>query len=540
MKKHVDPRRFLVEFRSSALPHIFTDVLVIGTGVAGLRAAIAAGQHARVLLLSKDAINETNTNHAQGGIAVVLDKADSAEEHIGDTLRAGYGLCDPEVVRTVISEGPPLVRQLVSWGAQFDRENDEFVFAQEGGHRRPRVIHARGDATGAEVQQTLQRHVEQCDRVQVMEHAFTIDLLTLDNRCYGALVMTKERGLLLVWANETILATGGAGQLYRETTNPPVATGDGLAMAYRAGAELRDLEFVQFHPTTLYVAGAARTLITEAVRGAGALLLNRFGERFMPHHHEAAELAPRDVVSRCMLAEMRRTGDTNCYLDLTHLDPKVLRTRFPLICQLCKEFDIEVTEDLVPVCPSAHYMIGGVAVDLCGRTTVESLLSCGEVASTGLHGANRLGSNSLLEGLVFGLRAGEAAGDAAAHAPAPAAPKSIASQLPAGKYGHIDLVDVRNSLKSCMWRCVGMERHEDGLAQADERIDFWCSYVLDTQFDHTEGWTLQNELAVAKFIAFCARQRTESRGAHYRTDYPATDGAHWKRHSPVQRSIVGD
>lgn len=542
MRKHLEPRRYLIEFSSAALPHVFTDVLVIGSGVAGLGAALtAAASPAQpdVLVICKDALDETSTSHAQGGIAVALDPADSPDAHFRDTLQAGYGLCHPDVVRAVVTEGPERIRELMAWGAHFDRRNDHFDLAHEGGHCQPRIIHARGDSTGAEVQDILLRRVRATPRIRVLEYTFAIDLLTQNNTCLGVLVHSRERGLLLIWAAQTILATGGAGQVYRETTNPEVATGDGLAMAYRAGAQIRDLEFVQFHPTTLYLAGARRILITEAVRGAGAVLRNRYGERFMPAYHEAAELAPRDVVSRAILAETHRTGDTNVYLDLTHLPPQVVDHHFPRLHQLREEFDLDPLRDLIPVFPSAHYMVGGVTVDVEARTTVQNLLACGEVASTGLHGANRLGSNSLLEGLVFGVRAGRTAASTITPNASPHAVPRLESHL-VPRQAHIDLVDVSNSLKSVMWRHVGLERSEKTLADAEERIDFWCSYVLNNVFEHPAGWTLQNLLTIAKLITVGARRRQESRGCHYRTDFPHPDDKHWKHHNVIQRPIAGD
>ncbi len=406
--------RYLVGFDSPLLPHRFTDVLVIGSGVAGLRAAIEAARHANVVVITKDELNECSTDRAQGGIAAALGPGDSPEKHAADTIAVGCGLCDPATVRLVVEQGPELVRELAQWGAAFDREGDGLSLAIEGGHRCARVAHARGDATGAEIEETLLRKVASTPNIQTIKHTFAIDLLTLDGICLGAATWSHARGLTLIWAKAVILATGGAGQVYRETTNPRVATGDGLAMAYRAGCELRDLEFVQFHPTTLYVAGAARVLISEAARGEGGILVNKLGERFMEKYSPMKELAPRDVVSRAILAEMQRTGDTNVYLDLTHVPPDRLAARFPLIKEMCSLFDIDIAEDLIPVCPSAHYMIGGVTADHRGQTTIGRLYACGEVASTGLHGANRLGSNSLLEGLVFGRAAGDAAGRAAA------------------------------------------------------------------------------------------------------------------------------
>ena len=412
--------RYLIPFDSSSLPHRFTDVLVIGSGAAGLRAAIAASRHADVTVITKDELKESNTDRAQGGIAAAFAPDDSVEQHIADTLAVGCGLCDRPAVDFVVGQGPDHIRELATWGARFDLEHGRFDLAREGGHAHPRVVHAQGDATGAEVQRVLTRRLKQTPNIRQIEHTFAIDLLTLDNTCLGAVTWSHARGITLIWAKTVILATGGAGRVYRETTNPRIATGDGLAIAHRAGCELRDLEFVQFHPTTLYVAGAARVLISEAVRGEGGILRNKLGERFMSKYSPMKELAPRDLVSRAILTEMQHTGDTNVYLDVTHVDPARLAVRFPFIKEMCSLFDINISEDLIPVCPSAHYLIGGVATDLTGRTTVDRLHACGEVACTGLHGANRLGSNSLLEGLVLGRSTGDAAGADAARLPPPA------------------------------------------------------------------------------------------------------------------------
>ncbi|MFW6280123.1 MAG: L-aspartate oxidase, partial [Planctomycetota bacterium] len=327
----------------------------------------------------------------------------------------------------------------------------------------------------------------------------------------------------------TILATGGCGCLYRETTNPAVATGDGLAMALRAGAELQDLEFVQFHPTALYVAGASRALISESLRGEGAVLRNREGRRFMPNYHPDAELAPRDTVSRAIVAEMRRTGDTHVLLDVTDYSAEYLKKRFPTITQLCKKFELEIDEDMIPVRPAAHYHIGGVAVDMQGRTSVDNLLACGEVACTGVHGANRLGSNSLVEGLVFGHRAGRRAAENCRKMEEAPPVRTLQGLPQEPAYGRLNLTDVENSLRSVMWRNVGVNRNEDDLDEALNMITFWCRYVMDKEFGEPDGWQLQNMLAVSRLIAMSARQRTESRGVHYRTDHPETSG-HWKRH----------
>ncbi len=534
MKQHIEPRRFLLRFDAHDLPHRFAEVLVIGSGVAGLRAALAAAEHGEVLLISKEDLREGNTHYAQGGIAVMLAEPDSFQAHIDDTVAVGQGLCVPEVVETVVREGPERIGELIAAGAQFDQQAGTLTLTREGGHSHARIIHARGDATGAELERSLLQQVSDHPRIHPLEHTFVVDLLTENGECLGAVLSNQVLGVALVWAKQTVLATGGGGQVYRETTNPEVATGDGVAMAYRAGAVLQDLEFVQFHPTTLYIAGASRWLISETVRGEGGHLTDGRGERFMPRYHPDAELAPRDVVSRAIVAEMRATGATQVYLDLRHLDADHIRERFPSIARVCAQFEVDVATDLIPVRPSAHYMLGGIRIGLDGRTSLDRLYACGECGCSGLHGANRLGSNSLLEGLVFGYRAGHAAGRAAASAPA-SRPRPIRSHMLVGGEDPLDLRAVSNALKSLMWRRVGIERGEEFLAEAEKSVDFWCSYVMAREFHFRGGWELQNMLTFAKMITVGARRRQESRGVHFRSDFPDTDDEHWKTHITFQR-----
>lgn len=536
VKKHGEPLRYLIPFDTSAVPHIFADVLVIGSGVAGLRAAIEAANYGDVLVLSKDTVREGSTGHAQGGVAVAMNSGDSVETHIEDTLEVGCGLCDESVVRTIITEGPERVRELIRWGAKFDSENGELLFTREGGHTRRRIVHARGDATGAEIEAALVAEAQVHRKIHIIEDTYVLDLLTGGGVCHGAILHNATKGLMMAWSRQTILASGGTGRIFRETTNPPVVTGDGLAMALRAGARLMDLEFMQFHPTTLYVAGASRALISEAVRGEGGVLRNRNGERFMPGYHPDAELAPRDVVSRNILQEMKRTGDTNVYLDLTHLEGDALAKRFPMITALCAEFDIDIAQDLIPVRPSAHYTVGGIATDTEGRTNIDRLYACGEVACTCFHGANRLGSNSLLEGLVMGKRTGEAAGKLLRKSAGHFGPYHITHTVEQQHMTGIDIADVEISLRSLMWRNVGIERHENSLAAAADRLEFWRTYVMERNFDRPAGWQLQNMLSLARVIVYLARARKESRGCHFRSDHPDRDDANWKRHSTADRN----
>ena len=527
--------RYIASFHPKGTVHYFTDVLVIGGGLAGLRAALEVGPPVQVLVVTKDSLDESASAYAQGGIAGVLDPDDQFESHVEDTIDAGKGLCDREVVEMVVREAPQHILQLVEWGTKFDRAGDKLDLTREGGHSFRRIVHALGDATGREVMRAVIQRARDVANIQIWERGFTIDLITAGNRCHGALIFHPDRGNTLVWAKQTILSTGGAGQLFRETTNPPIATGDGIAVSYRAGAELRDLEFMQFHPTVLYIAGSARHLITEAVRGEGAYLRDRAGHRFMPDYDPRAERSTRDIVSRAIVEQMAKTQHPNVYLDLTHLDAAFVRRRFPGIDRVCRDFGLDVTKDQIPVRPGAHYMIGGVSVDLAGRTTLDGLWACGEVTATGLHGANRLASNSLLEGLVYGVHCGAGAAVAAAGMPDDFAALSAHNPPCPARREEFNLIDLRNSLSSLMWRHVGIERDAAGLDEAAETLDFWCRYALENQFDSPPGWQLQNMLTVAALMVSSARQREESRGAHLRRDFPETDDAHWRRHIPIRR-----
>ena len=529
-------RRYLVNIDSDSTQQLFTDCLVVGAGIAGLRAAIEAAEHCNVIIICKDTLENSNTWKAQGGIASVLDKADTFESHITDTLNTGCGICDQKVVEFVIRQGPQLIEQLFSWGAEFDLVDGQIATTLEGGHTHPRVAHAHGDETGRIIAEVLIKKVRQNPNIKIVEHFYTIDLLTNDdNECVGIIGSDKLKGTQIIWAENIILATGGAGQLYRETTNPEVATGDGIAMAYRAGAVLQDLEFMQFHPTTLYVAGASRALITETLRGEGAVLLDNKGRRFMKSYHEAAELAPRDIVSRAILEQMLKTKSTHVYLDIRHFDKEHFAKRFPVISELCENFNIDVSKDLIPVRPSAHYMIGGIKTDTSTKTSIENLYACGEVASTGLHGANRLGSNSLLEGLVLGRIAGKSA---SRHKKARVSKRTqplIKFQIPHSDRTRLDTADVRNSLRALMWRNVGINRTAKHLIETQEIIKFWQRYVMDKIFDSSEGWECQNMLTVSLLMTRAAEQRKESRGVHFRSDFPHTDDEHFKKHIEISR-----
>lgn len=531
-------RRYLIPFKAARLPQQFTDVLVIGGGVAGLRAAIEASSAADVLVVTKDTIEQSNTWYAQGGIAAVLQPADSYELHVADTEKAGAGLCDDKAVDIVIKEGPERVLELLSWGANFDKQKGnpyDLAFTREGGHSFARIVHAYGDATGKELAQTLINAVKGHESIRVSPNSFVIDLLTDDGRCVGALAMVNGQ-VNIIWAKRTILASGGCGQLYRESTNPKIATGDGHAMAWRAGATVKDMEMVQFHPTTLYVAGSSRALITEAVRGEGAYLVDKNGYRFMPDYHPSAELAPRDIVSQSIVEQIRKTNFTHVYLDARHLPTEKFRARFPQLAELMDQFEIDVSKDLIPIHPAAHYMVGGVAANEFGLTSLKGLYAIGEAGCSGLHGANRLGSNSLLEGLAFGARAGKHAVESIASETFKF-PQTLDHRVPPSAKTELDITDVKSSLRSLMWRNVGIERTGDRLAETREIIAFWGRYIMDKVFDPqalghgaTAGWELQNMLTVCSLIATAAYTRTESRGVHHRLDYPQRDDTHWRIH----------
>jgi len=520
--------RYLIPFQPKQVAHSFVDVLIVGSGIAGLRAALAIDQRLSVLVVTKGQLAQSNSNMAQGGIAGVLDAGDCFEDHVADTLTAGGSLCHRDVVESVVREAPGRIQELIDWGTEFDREAGEILLGREGGHNRRRIAHARGDATGAEIMRATIARVKKHKNVRIWENTFTLDLLTHDGACRGALLYNSRYLETLVWAKQTILASGGAGQIYRESTNQIGATGDGHAMAYRAGAELRDMEFMQFHPTVLYIAGSSRSLITEAVRGEGAKLVDQHGNRFMDDYDSRSELAPRDVVSQAIVTQMEKTRHPNVYLDMSHLDASKVRARFPGIAATCSKFGIDITTDLIPVRPGAHYMLGGLTTDSIGQTSLPGLWGAGESTSTGLHGANRLASNSLLEGLVYGARAGENAAQAARDMPDDLRALPVTNSPLEKPLETIDPADIRNSLQSLMWRNNSVRRSREGLEEARETVARWCRYVFATQFTSSGGWELQNMLLTAQIMVEAALARTESRGVHLRSDFPATDDA-WNR-----------
>ena len=514
-----------------------TDVVVVGSGVAGLVAALAAAREGlgRVLMVTKSRLEAGSTRWAQGGIAAALAPEDSPHEHLADTLAAGAGLCDEEAVRILVTEGPAAVRRLIALGAGFDRDADGgLALTREGGHRRRRIAHAGGDATGAEISRAL-LEARRAAGIEVIEHALVLDLL-LDSagRACGITlhVMGEGRrdGVGAVRAKAVVLATGGLGQVFSATTNPEVSTGDGVALALRAGAEVTDLEFVQFHPTVLWLGEDARgrqPLISEAVRGEGAFLVDRSGERFMVGRHELAELAPRDVVAKGIMSRMRETGAPCMYLDGRHLGAELWRHRFPTILAACREHGVDPVTDLIPVVPAAHYASGGVRTDTWGRTSLPGLYACGEVACTGVHGANRLASNSLLEGLVFGERIAAAIGADLARPSARPSRRPAAAACDARPQGLLDPA-VREDVQQIMTAHAGVLRGAEGLQTAARELAALAGKAGDDPC--VEAWEATNLHAVASAIVAAARLRTETRGSHWRHDHPAGDDSAWRGH----------
>ncbi|MEO7539265.1 MAG: L-aspartate oxidase [Pyrinomonadaceae bacterium] len=500
-----------------------TDFVVIGSGVAGLRASIElAANGASVTVLTKDKTSESNTEYAEGGVAVVLSEDDNAELHEDDTLVAGAGLCDEAAVETLVTEGTKYIKQLIEWGTEFDRESGNLIFTQEAAHSRRRIIHAHGDSTGAELVRALIARASIEKKIDLTPFANTESLIMLDGRCAGVRYLDPVlRAPREIYARAVIMCTGGAGQLYEHTTNPPVATGDGMAMAYFAGADMADMEFIQFHPTALDLAGAPRFLLSEAMRGEGGQLKNKYGERFMPRYDERSELAPRDIVSRSIVAEMRRTGTRNVFLDMTALDEEFLTHRFPKIDETCRMFGLDIAKDMLPVSPASHYCMGGIRTDLWGRSTVPGLYAAGEVTCTGVHGANRLASNSLLEGLVFGARAGQAAGSDK-HDAVCLSTNNIAAEPAISNAQSAMSTAVRKRIKRVMWERVGILRDRASLERALKEFHQIAAANLST--------SSRNFVTLAQLVATAALWRAESRGGHFRTDFPERH-EEWRVHS---------
>ena len=526
-------RRYLLAFDTEGCVEHHCDVLVVGSGIAGLTAAIAGSRTRTVALVTKGVITETNTWYAQGGIAGAVGEADSVELHLADTLVVGQGLCDEDVVRAVVGEAPEALADLQELGVSFDLEaGGEVALAREGGHSLPRVLHS-GDSTGAMIQSSLTKALRE-SAVEVFEQRFLVDLLTAGDRCVGALVLdTESGGFEVFWARAVVLATGGAGQAYRVTTNPLIATGDGLAAAWRAGAEVADLEFVQFHPTALDHDAAPRFLLTEALRGEGARLLDAEGRRFMLGVHPLAELAPRDVVSRAIERVMIESGRNNVSLDARHLGEEYLRTRFPTIWAACAEAGYDLSRDLVPVAPAAHYLVGGVRVDIDGRTTVPGLFASGEVTASGLHGANRLASNSLLEGLVFSRRIARVL----ATPEEVELPERVLTDDDEPVTAALGRQDALSTLRDAMQRDVAMTRTDAGLADAAQTLETLTVLAEGNSADAAD-LELHNLATVATLIAHAAWLRTESRGCHSRLDFAGRDDERWLGRTVFKRGAV--
>jgi L-aspartate oxidase len=497
------------------------DFLVIGAGVAGLRAAIELAEAGTVLVVAKDSLRESSSEYAQGGVAVALSDDDEVELHEQDTLYAGDGLCDPIAVRTLVEEGPAAIQQLIQWGAAFDREGNQLSFTREGAHSRNRVLHAHGDSTGQEIARTLYQKASSLPNVTFRSYAATTELLVEDGVAGAMIWDAQARGEFPIFARAVLLATGGLGRVFQNTTNPDVATGDGVTMAWRAGAEIGDIEFVQFHPTALAVVGAPRFLLSEALRGEGAHLRNTLGERFMERYHPLRELAPRDVVARAIASEMSRTGAPHVFLDLTHRGESFIRQRFPRIYKTCLRYGVNIGTAPAPVAPAAHYAMGGVCTSLDGRTNVARLFAAGETACTGVHGANRLASNSLLEGVVFGIRAGRAMREAKG---TDKTAMDFRRSLPEIRWPSClsPVTAAGAEIQRIAWQNCGIVRSAEGLREAAVQLEALVPHSPEER----------NMRQVVLLIARCALARQESRGAHFRTDYPETSEA-FARHSVV-------
>ncbi|MGC9045880.1 MAG: L-aspartate oxidase [Thermodesulfovibrio sp.] len=508
---------------------IYTDYLIIGSGVAGLRAAIELGSHGNVLVATKDLPTESSTEYAQGGVAVALSDEDEIGIHFEDTIKAGDGLCNEEAVKILVSEGPERIMELINWGAEFDKEGSKLAFTLEAAHSRKRILHAHGDSTGREIERVLINKVSTLERVTKASFTMAVDLIVEEGRCYGALLLKGDK-IIKCFSKVTVLATGGAGQVYARTTNPKVCTGDGMAMAFRAGAYLKDMEFVQFHPTALYAPGIPAFLLSEALRGEGARLRNINGELFMKNYHHLGELAPRDVVSRSIISEMVKTKSTHVYLDMTHLDENFIKKRFPSIYSTCLRFNFDITKQWIPVSPAAHFIMGGVETDVWGRTNIEGLFAAGEVACTGVHGANRLASNSLLEGLVYGYRAACAASEYAYRR------QNISNSFES-KIDSIEASEIskmREELRQTMWEKVGVIRCGKSLSQAKTKIIPIYEKMTEKFFIDPYTIELKNMVVVGLMITEAALARKNSVGAHYRTDYREKLPG-WEKHLRIRK-----
>ena len=510
-----------------------TDYVIVGAGIAGLRAAIGlAAAGARVLVVTKEALDESNTHYAQGGIAVAMSGEEDVALHLDDTVNAGDGLVSREAAAVLVQEGPLRVEELLRWGTKFDRKDGKLMLTREGAHSRNRILHAHGDATGAEIGRSLLRHARSVENITLLEWTTTCDLLRADGAICGVRLLAHDNTTIDVLARAVLLASGGAGQVYSDTTNPAVATGDGIAMAWRAGAEIADMEFYQFHPTALSLPGVQRFLLSEALRGEGAWLRNARGERFMDRYHPLLELAPRDVVARAITREGMGPGGQALpvYLDMRHVTQIDPATRFPGIAGFLAGQGLDLRRDLIPVRPAAHYLMGGIRTDLGGRTSLSRLYAAGEAACTGVHGANRLASNSLLEGLVFGARAADAIREQTTQPPHPTAP-AAESHL-----GEAEYPALTERLRRIMWEQAGLLRDAEKLREAFGELA-GIGEEIPPVFSRG-GIELRNLHTVGSLIVASALAREESRGAHYRNDFPKRDDAHFDRHSVMRGDVI--
>ncbi len=514
------------------------DFIVVGAGVAGLRAAITLAEAGQVLVLTKQGITESATQYAQGGIAVALSDEDEISLHLQDTINAGDGIVNVDAAHVLVEEGPDRIQELIDWGTQFDRSGTRLTFTREAAHSRDRILHAHGDSTGREIGRALHAKATTLKNVTFSEYEFTAGLHMEAGRVCGVKLISSKGEMQTVTASAILLATGGAGHVYSNTTNPAVATADGVAMAFRAGAEISDMEFMQFHPTALYVKNAPRFLLSEALRGEGAVLRNAELHRFMSKYHEAGELAPRDVVARAIAHELEisRAKDPVVYLDLTHLKESHIRTRFPRIYQTCLDQNVDITVDMVPIRPAAHYLMGGVRTDLHGRSSLSGLYAAGETACTGVHGANRLASNSLLEGLVFGARAGLMMRHDKKEVQPPPPAQTQQSSQPGMSPATSKVEPFIQEIQQLMWSKVGIVRTRLGMTEAVQSLQSIADKLPPPTSRRTGE--ARNIHTAALLIARSALARLESRGAHYRTDYPAHDDAKLKKHSIVSEKGV--
>jgi len=509
-----------------------TDFLVIGSGIAGLNFALKASRYGRVTIVTKKEIMESNTNLAQGGIAAVTRKDDTFRMHIEDTMKAGCGLSNKKVVKTLVENGPKEIQSLISFGVKFDKGNDELHLTREAGHSKDRILHF-GDTTGREIEQALTKSVRENKEIEVLENSFAIDVIVKDAKCYGATVLdVKGKEIVQIFSRGTMLATGGVGYVYQNTTNPEIATGDGIAMGFRAGTRVEDMEFVQFHPTTLNKSGAPHFLISETFRGEGAILVNEKGERFMEKYDVMGELAQRDIVSRAIFNELRNGA---VYLDMRHEKKSFILNRFPMIRQECLKYGIDITKDLIPVSPAAHYICGGIKTNEYGETSIRNLLAFGECACTQVHGANRLASNSLLESVVFSsLGALKAKRLLKNEIKAP----SLRRGEEFCDMNRQEFENLKTGLRKDMWNYVGIVRNEENLSLMLSKLRQFGKRIIDLKGNgiNVPFLELKNMATVGKLIAKAAQIRKESRGTHYREDYSLADDKNWLKHICLERN----